>query len=138
MSQPSAELDTTAQIVEELLRGLHGDDGDEAYAGMVEQPGLKPRRRRSMRDAERLAQGLGAVYTPRRASELLPGCDRRNREWLRQQGLIHRSEAGKDVVIWAEVVDRLKAAPAIGAIPRVVSRRRRRTASNLPRFDLGA
>jgi len=138
MPQPPTEPDTTAQIVADLLRGLHGDDDDDAYDGMVEQPGLKPPRRRSLRDAERLAQGLGAVYTPRRAAELLPGCDHRNRVWLRQQGLIHRSEAGKDVVIWAEVVDRLKDAPTIGAIPKVVARRRRRTASNLPRFDLGA
>jgi hypothetical protein len=137
MSKPQTEPDATAQIVADLLRGLHGNDDDDEYDGMVEAPGLKPTRRRSLRDAERLAQGLGAVYTPRRASELLPGCDRRNRVWLRQQGLIHRADNGKEVVIWAEVVDLLKRAPAIGAIPKVTARRRRRTASNLPRFDLG-
>ena len=137
MSQPQTEPDTTAQIVADLLRGLHGDDDDDEYDGMVEAPGLKPRRRRSLRDAERLAQGLGAIYTPRRASELLPGCDRRNRAWLRQQGLIHRTDTAKEVVLWSEVVDRLKRSPAIGASPKVAARRRRRAASNLPRFDLG-
>jgi len=139
MSQPHTDHDKTAKIVAELLHDLHGADDVDGYEDLAEVTQAEPRpKQRSLRDAERLAQGLGAVYSPRRAAELLPGDDKRNRAWLRQQGLVHRTEVGKEVVIWAEVVDVLKAAPSIGANARTTARRRRRSADSLPRFDLGA
>lgn len=138
MTQPHTDPDPTAQIVAELLRDLHGDDDSQGYQEMEEIPEPEPpAKQRCLRDAERLAQGLGAIYSPRRAAQLLPGDDKRNREWLRREGLIHRSDIGKEVVVWAEVVDRLKRAPSIGASAKISARRRRRSADNLPRFDLG-
>ena len=96
------------------------DDLDEWIDGLGAAPGGKfmeftgdgegPQRggRRSVRDEERLIQGVGAVFSVRRAAELLPGRDDNNRRWLRaQKGLIRKAANGADVVVWGEVLDRL-------------------------------
>lgn len=61
----------------------------------------------STRDRERLLQGTGAVLSLRRAAELLPWDDAPARAWLRAQGLVHKVN-GKEIVVWEEVLDRLK------------------------------
>jgi hypothetical protein len=88
----------------------------------------------STRDRERLAQGAGAVFSPRRAAELLPGDDTQARRWLREQALIHALN-DKEVVVWQEVLDRLRGqpdGPAAGVAPRGISSGR----EPLPRTDL--
>ena len=63
---------------------------------------------KSQRDQDRLAQGGAAILSVRRAAELLPIADAAGRAWLRQQGLV-RSLDGADVVVWADVVERVRA-----------------------------
>lgn len=62
------------------------------------------------RDADRLAQGPGAVFPVSRAAELLPVSDAKARAWLRDQGLTVEL-CGREVVVWAEVLDALAADP---------------------------
>lgn len=88
----------------------------------------------STRDRERLLQGLGAVYSPRRAAELLPGDDASNRAWLREQGLVH-TRNGKEEVVWDEVLEKLKGAPTDAPTPAKTGRTRRGEAP-IPRFGL--
>ena len=64
-------------------------------------------RKRSHRDAERLAQGAGAVYPLGRAAELLPMDDKEAMSWLRQSGLV-RLVAGREMVVWQDVLDRVR------------------------------
>lgn len=74
------------------------------------------------RHRDRLRMGPGAVLTVNEAAALLPIADRDARAWLHHRGLV-RSLAGRDVVLWIDVLDELRAGevPATEA-PRVVSR----------------
>lgn len=65
----------------------------------------------SDRHDQRLALGHAAVFSLMHAAELLPIADKEARAWLRRQGLVRRL-LGKEVVIWGEVVDRLREASA--------------------------
>ncbi len=70
--------------------------------------------------------GAGAVLTVNEAAALLPVSDPAARLWLRQRDLI-RSLDGRPVVVWADVLDALRAGaePAEAASPvRVVGLRR--------------
>lgn len=64
-------------------------------------------RKRSSRDADRLAQGAGAVYPIGRAAELLPMDDKDAVQWLRRSGLV-RLVAGREMVVWQDVLDRVR------------------------------
>ena len=99
----------------------------------LEQSTTNPARR-SRRDEERLAQGAGAIFSPRRAAELLPGDDKVNREWLRSEGLVHKSPTGGDIVIWSEVQERLGDPSKTKDSKPVTDPRPPKT--TLPRFDL--
>ncbi len=65
-------------------------------------------RDRSRRHEERLAQGLGAIYSVKTAAALLPIGDTDARRWLHQNGLVRQME-GRPVVCWAGVVEALRA-----------------------------
>ncbi len=55
----------------------------------------------------RIQLGLGAVFAPSEAAELLPMGYQRAMHWLRQRGLVRLVE-GAEVVVWLEVVDALR------------------------------
>lgn len=61
---------------------------------------------RSQRDADRLQQGAGAVFTVARAAELLPLSTDEARRWLRDQGLVTRI-LDREVVCWGRVLEAL-------------------------------
>lgn len=61
----------------------------------------------SARHQERLALGSAAVFSLLRAAELLPIADSEARVWLRREGLV-RLLGDKEVVVWGEVVERLR------------------------------
>ena len=64
--------------------------------------------RRSIRDVNRLHQGAGAVFSLRRAAELLPIDDVLAREWMRTQNLV-RTICGREVVTWRAVLAAIEA-----------------------------
>lgn len=70
---------------------------------------------------ERLALGADAVLPLQQAAALLPMADREAREWLRDRGLV-RQLAGRDVVIWGDITDALRAnetpPPSVPSPPR--------------------
>ena len=63
---------------------------------------------RSQTDLDRLAQGAAAVFSLHRAATLLPFSDKEALVWLRQSGLVLLL-AGREVVIWGDVIERLRA-----------------------------
>ena len=62
---------------------------------------------RSQTDQDRLAQGAAAVFSLHRAATLLPISNKEALVWLRQNGLVLLL-AGREVVIWGDVLDRLR------------------------------
>ena len=71
----------------------------------------------------REALGRDAVFSVRRAAELLPVRDSNARKWIRDKGLIRLIE-GQEVVIWGDVLDALSVAqPATRRAPRAPARR---------------
>jgi len=58
----------------------------------------------SQLDRDRLLQGEGAVFSLRRAAELLPGDRHHMSQWLRQCGLVSYIN-GRPVVVWRSVLD---------------------------------
>lgn len=76
----------------------------------------------SQRDQDRLTQGGAAVLSVRRAAELLPIGDAAGRAWLRREGLVRRLE-GADVVVWADVLDRVRSGALFEATDGVGCRR---------------
>ena len=71
--------------------------------------------------ARRLALGEAAVLSMSAAAELLPLSDSDARRWLRARGLVRKLE-GRDVVIWRDVTETIRA----GDPPAPVTRGRRR------------
>jgi hypothetical protein len=63
---------------------------------------------RSQTDQDRLAQGAAAVFSLHRAATLLPISDKEALVWLRQNGLVLLL-AGREVVVWGDVIERLRA-----------------------------
>lgn len=55
----------------------------------------------------RLALGAAAVLALGDAARLLPMSDGEARAWLHDQGLV-RDLAGRDVVVWGDVIDALR------------------------------
>ena len=91
---------------------------------------------RSLRDRERLRQGVGAVLTVRRAAELLPLNDADARRWLREKRLV-RVVLGTEVVVWAEVLEALSSSSgSTGDSPPAPPARKRRKSKVLPRVEI--
>lgn len=88
---------------------------------------------RSDRYQARLAMGAAAVLSVRQAADLLPWDDASARRWLRAQGLV-RTVDGREVVIWARVLDAIDAAGDERPVEPPPPPRRRRKASPLPRI----
>lgn len=82
------------------------------------------------RSERRLSLGMGAVLTPQAAAELLPWRDRDARAWLHRAGIV-REVDGHHVVIWADVVEALRAADERRKEPPPAPRPRK--AKRLPR-----
>jgi hypothetical protein len=112
----------------EELTVLWGTSGSIDWAAEPAEP--KSVRQSSLRDQERLQQGLGACFSPGRAAELLPGTDAANLRWLRQQGLVRTLPTGKEIVVWQEVIDHLTSKPQPQPKPT------RRGSKSMPRFGL--
>jgi hypothetical protein len=81
----------------------------------------------SIRHAQRLSMGAGAVLTLNEAAALLPVSDSDARGWLRRAGLVSFL-SGRPVVVWAAVLAELRAGaepgdsappPALVPFPRV-------------------
>ncbi len=81
---------------------------------------------RSRRHRDRLLQGPGAVFSLARATELLPMGDQQALSWLVNEGLVHQLD-GRSVVVWGEVMDRIReqppSQPKPSSTPRTHSRR---------------
>jgi len=71
---------------------------------------------RSQRHRDRLLQGPGAVFSLAKATELLPMGDQQALGWLVNEGLVHQLD-GRGVVVWGEVVDRIRESPPNAAKP---------------------
>lgn len=78
----------------------------------------------STRALERLQLGMGAVFSPSRAAELLPGDDTANLREIRRLKLVRRWN-GRDVVLWGELVALIAGPPAPDAEPPAPQRRRK-------------
>lgn len=132
-------MSTAPDDIDKLIDDAAGSNGN-GQGGFVEfsfgAERVSTIKGRSLRDRERLLQGLGAVYTVRRAAELLPGNDADNRAWLRQHGLV-RVVGGTEVVVWAEVLDmisgRREDAPDA---PPPARRRKGKKRAVLPRVEI--
>lgn len=74
-------------------------------------------------EQSREALGRDAVFSVRRAAELLPVRDAKGRKWLREKGLIRLID-GQEVVIWGDVLDALNVTqPTTRRAPRAPARR---------------
>lgn len=83
---------------------------------------------------QRLAQGAAAVMSLDLAAQLLPVSDAEARRWLRQQGLV-RDLLGRSVVVWADVLDALRAADGSTTEPAAAPRHAPMPRVKLPRRD---
>lgn len=96
---------------EELLAEIDARFDEEVVrvqAALAEQP--PPGAGTSTRDRDRLAQGRAAMFSLRRAAELLPLDDEEAAAWLRRKGLVQtlgRTKGGRQrqVVVWGDVLD---------------------------------
>ncbi len=79
----------------------------------------------SERHQARLSMGPGAILSLRNAAALLPLDDNEAREWLQARGLV-RYLSGRAVVVWADVMDALRAGENLSPSPQgaVVNLRR--------------
>lgn len=71
-------------------------------------PVVAPDATSGQRRAERLTLGSAAILSLRQAAALLPIGDAEGRRWLRNHGLV-RNLAGREVVIWEDITNALRA-----------------------------
>lgn len=125
-------------LLDGIVPGANGASGEFAtfeLRGKEDEPKRRGLDLRSLRDVERLFQGRAATFSVRRAAELLPGDDKRNRAWLRSQaGLIRKAANGEDFVIWGEVLDRH---PTKDSNEESEARSKPKRTGGLPRVSLG-